>query len=190
MNGKLGSNASALGGALLLSLLVVGCGGANGGENHGGDDGGGQHSACSGSVTGSVTATITDCTIWWMESGGQALVGNEDHIDSTADDDNTFSTLGINVITTGDAKTGTLDFANTIAAGASLTLPNGGIYAAQHDTRSTDAPMFGSTTITITSFEPANIPNAWVLHGTARASLEVPPGITSYTGSALLSLTF
>lgn len=171
---------------VVFALVLVGCGGAapNNNSNNNG--------SCSGTVSGSVSATITDCLITWVEgSDSSALIGSESHIDSSADDTNVFSALGITFVASGAAAAGTLNENNTVAASASLILPTGGGYASAHDTRAPGAPMFGTTSITITSFEQPDdgIPR-WILHGTASASMETPPGVTSYSGSAMLQLSF
>lgn len=173
----------------LATCFIAACGGASGGGG-GGGGGGNDDGTCTGTLTGSVNGTITDCRMVWTElTDGTAMVGNDYHISSTGDDDNTYSALGINFLTSGDPHTGTLDPTNTVSADAGLTLPNGGGYLAVHDTRAPDAPMFGTASITITSFD-LDYAGRWILHGTASAQLLTPPGVTTYSGSAVLSLSF
>lgn len=174
---------------IALSLtLATGCGGTSDDTNPTDPS---ESSTCSGTVSGSVSAKITGCHFTWMNNSAQALVGNYDHIDSTADDDHQFGTIGFHfVLPSGPAMLGTFDGTNVKSMGGGLDLPSGGSYVVSKPELASQGPTVGTMSIHITSVTPGDLPDWWNLHGTLSAQLDTPPGITTYSGSATVAITF
>lgn len=171
----------------LAATLSAGCGGSSSTEPSGDP----SESSCHGTVSGSVTATITDCSFTWTRNASQSSVGNDGHIFSTADDDGQFSALGFTFLfPSAAAMPRTLDGTSVEELGGGLTLANGGGYNVSKPGYGHTGPTFGTAKLTITSVEPTNLPDQWKVHGTLAAALKTPPGVTTYSGSADVAITF
>lgn len=172
--------------AILGGLAVAGCGGSSSGSHQQ------QGNQPCGTVSGTVNGNIIDsaggsCEVTWATAStgmGMYGIGTSRSLDS---DTMSFSDLTISIAANAGPTLGGLSLTDTYEGAVSLNM--GPMLDELLIAEKAANIMTGSASLNITSIEPSDGISSTV-HGTLTAHLGVPVGVTQYSGTADVDMTF